>query len=266
MADSLLIDNRFELLGGGVPSVLPQCPGAVFRLAPGFNLSAPNPTTATVISLLLDGERPLGWRASNRTIKLPVVVFANDRATLAAAVEALLQAIDQQQWKMTWTRDGGQPVVFDCYRAKAASVNYNLLRQNMSGPMQALTLTFEALPYLHADTPVTLTFDSPFAGTLPPPSPIELDNFSVVTEAGWQQSTQHLQDTDSAYWPQVQGTDPTYSRAIASVDISQMSALTLWVGLGTTGWIGYWGWRQGNVVFSVTLTDSEGESITFGTT
>jgi len=134
MADSLLLDGRFELLGGGVKSTLPQCAGATFRLAPGWDASAPQPTTTTVISLLLDGERPVGYRASNRQVKLPVIVFADDRDTLAAAVEALLQAIDQQQWSMTWTRDGGLPVVFDCFKAKAASVNYNLKRQKAGKP------------------------------------------------------------------------------------------------------------------------------------
>src|SRR6266404_5773838 len=114
MADSLLIDGRFELLGGGVASTLPQCAGAMFRLAPGWDAGAPQPETVAVISLLLDGERPVGFRASNRAVKLPVIVFADDRQTLAAAVEALLQAIDQEQWSMTWTRAGGLPVVFDC--------------------------------------------------------------------------------------------------------------------------------------------------------
>ena len=84
MADSLLIDGRFELLGGGVASTLPQCSGAVFRLAPRFDLSAPQRTTATVISLLLHSERPLGTRASNRTISLPVLVLTDERTTLAA--------------------------------------------------------------------------------------------------------------------------------------------------------------------------------------
>lgn len=266
MADSLLLDSRFELLGGGVKSALPQCPGAIFRLAPGYNLSAPQPTTTTVISLLLDGERPLGWRASNRVNKLPVVVLADDRNTLAAAVEELLQAIDQEEWKMIWTRDGGLPVVFDCYRAEATTVNYNLLRQKMAGPVQALSLSFKALPYLHSDTPITLTFDSPFAGTVAPPSPVELDNYSTVSEAGWVQSAQHVLDADSAYWSNAGGGYPTYSKAISLTDISQMSAITFWLGLGASGWEGYWGWNQGPVTFSITLTDSDGDTVTFGTT
>ena len=39
--DSLVIGNQIELLGGGVPSNHPQCAGAIFQLAPGWDLSAP---------------------------------------------------------------------------------------------------------------------------------------------------------------------------------------------------------------------------------
>ena len=265
MADSLLLDGRFELLGGGVASTLPQCAGATFRLAPGWDAGAPQPTTTTVISLLLDGERPVGYRASNRTVKLPIIVLADDRETLAAAVEALLQAIDQQQWSMTWTRAGGLPVVFDCFKAKAASVNYNLKHQKSSQPTQALIISFPALPYLHSDTPVTLTFDSPFAGTVAPPSSIELDNYTAVAGSGWVQSTQHVLDTYSAYWSNGSGGYPVYSHAISSTDISDLSAITFWFGLGT-GFEEFWGWNGGNVTFSVTLTDSTGDTVTFGTT
>jgi hypothetical protein len=265
MPDSLLIDGRFELLGGGVASTLPQCAGAKFRLAPGFDLSAPQPDTTTVISLLLDGERPVGYRASNRPVKIPVIVLADDRATLAAAVEALLQAIDQQQWSMTWTRAGGLPVVFDCFKAKAASVNYNLKHQQSSKPVQALQISFPALPYLHSDQPVTLTFDSPFAGTVAPPSSIELDNYATVSGSGWAQSSQHVLDSFSAYWTNASGGYPVYSKAISSTDISDLSAITFWLGLGTA-FEEFWAWRGGNVTFSITLTDSTGDTVTFGAT
>jgi hypothetical protein len=58
--------------------------------------------------------------------------------------------------------------VFDCFRATPTVVNYNLLQQKSAIPVQAVKLSFPALPYIHADTPVTLTFDSPFIGTLAP--------------------------------------------------------------------------------------------------
>ena len=83
---------------------IPACAGAIFRLQQGFDLNAPQPTTDFVASLVLDGERPFGRRASNRTITLPVLIIGLNRQNLAAAREVLEQLIDQDQWPMTWTR------------------------------------------------------------------------------------------------------------------------------------------------------------------
>ena len=126
MADSLIIANSIELLGGNVPSINPLCPGATFKLRYGsdFDLGAPQPTTDFVASLILDGERPFGRRASNRTIKLPGLITAPTRQILAAAREVLEQAVDQDVWTLTWVRDPGPggtplPLIIDCFRAQA---------------------------------------------------------------------------------------------------------------------------------------------------
>ena len=103
--DSLVLGNQIEVLGGGVPSVNPLFPGAVFRLQPGADPGAPQPTTDFVASLILDGERPFGRRASNRTIVLPIWITAPNRQILAAAREGLEQLVDQDIWTITWTRD-----------------------------------------------------------------------------------------------------------------------------------------------------------------
>src|ERR1700743_1781426 len=103
--DSLSIANSVELLGGGVYSQNPNCLNAQFRLQPGSDPGAPQPTTDFVASLLLDGERPFGRRASNRTIKLPIWITAPTRQVLAAAREFLQQTIDQDYFTITWTRD-----------------------------------------------------------------------------------------------------------------------------------------------------------------
>jgi len=63
MTDSLVIGGVIELLGGGVPSVVPQAAGALFRLGTGFDLSAPQLTTDKVEGLLLDGSVVTGVRA-----------------------------------------------------------------------------------------------------------------------------------------------------------------------------------------------------------
>jgi len=48
--DSLIISDHIELLGGSVPSANPACAGAIFKLQPGFDLGAPQPTTDIVAS------------------------------------------------------------------------------------------------------------------------------------------------------------------------------------------------------------------------
>jgi hypothetical protein len=130
MASSLSIDNTVELLGGGVQSANAQCPGAIFRLAPNFDLSAPQPDQDLVASLILDGERPFGRRASNRTISLDIVIqipigTAGARQILAGARELLMTAIDQDKFSLIWTRDGGLPMILDCFRALPTVVQYS---------------------------------------------------------------------------------------------------------------------------------------------
>ena len=113
MTSSLILGNAIELLGaeGGVPSVNPACPGAIFLLADdgSYDLGAPAPTSSYVASLILDGERPFGRRASNRTITLPVKIVAPNGSLqlLAAAREFLQQTVDQDVWTITWVRDPG---------------------------------------------------------------------------------------------------------------------------------------------------------------
>ena len=115
MADSLLLDGAIELLGGGgVVSAIPGAVGAVFRLggaAEDYSLGSPQPVVASTATLLLDGERPFGRRASNRDVSLPVLISAPDMATLTGAREALFGVVDQQTWTMQWTRNGGQSMV-----------------------------------------------------------------------------------------------------------------------------------------------------------
>src|SRR5690348_3844184 len=106
MSNSLVIANAINVLGGGVPSTLPLSSGAVYRLQPGWSLGSPQPTVDISGQMILDGERPFGRRASNRTITLPIVIAAPDKQTLAGAVEQLLQEVDQDTWTLTWIRDG----------------------------------------------------------------------------------------------------------------------------------------------------------------
>ena len=188
--DSLVIADQIELLGGpgGVPSANPACAGAVFKLQPGYDAGAPQPTTDIVGSLILDGERPFGYRASNRTITLPVMIDCqgvNDGSggftTLAAAYEVLLAAIDQQTFTLTWTRRQGLPLVLDCFRAQPSVVTWGGADQTLGSPVGAVSLTFQALPYGRSDTPVQIQVASPLPGQVVPQPPVVLDDYSVIS-------------------------------------------------------------------------------------
>ncbi len=167
MTNSLVIANTIELLGGGVVSNIPQCAGARFGILTtgDFDLSAPQPTADFVANLILDGERPYGRRASNRTIKLPVrittpgITGTASLLLLAAAREVLEQAVDQDRWTLTWTRDGGLPLLIDCFRAQPSKPLYDP-RAEGQGVMR-LTLTIPALPYGRSDTETQVAFTSP---------------------------------------------------------------------------------------------------------
>ena len=72
MSDSLVIANSIELLQGdegGQLSTLPMLGNTIFALndqQAAYDLGAPQPTVDILASLITDGERPQGRRASNR--------------------------------------------------------------------------------------------------------------------------------------------------------------------------------------------------------
>lgn len=272
MADSLILASSIELLGGGdgIPSELPNCLGAVFTLDPGFDLGAPQPTTDEVSSLVLDGERPYGTRSSDRTVTLPITVGAPSRDLLAGALETLLQLIDAQTWTLTWTRDGGLPLVLDCFRAEPSRPVYDLIgAQQFSA---SITITFQALPFGRSDQATQVTFASPLAGTTAPPAPAHLDNFATVTGAQWVQSTQFITGPHSAKWdPSISpahnstgaGLPAVYAASVTPVDISALRYFAFNAGFGSAY---YYYVGLGPVTFSITLTDGAGRTLSFGTT
>lgn len=275
MAESLTIANgAIELLGGGngVPCELPTCTGAVFTLDPGFDLGSPQPVTDETAQLVLDGEILIGTRNSNRIITLPVSVAAPDRDTLASALETLLQLIDVEDgWTLTWTRDGGLPLVFECTRYQPSKPTYDLIdAQQLSA---SITITTQAQPFGRSDQATQLTFASPLAGTSAPPPPIALDHFATVTGAQWAQSTtQFIVGPHSAKWdPSISpannttgsGLPAVYSASCGPADSTGLPAFSFWAGFGSNYW---YLTNLGPVTFSVTLTDGSGRPLSFGTT
>jgi hypothetical protein len=267
VADSLVVAETIELLGGGVLSGLPQCPDASLILQPGYSLGSPQTVTDLIAALATDGERPYGHRASNRKLQLPVKITAPDRDQLAAAREALLQATDAQTWTLTYTHDGGDPFVLDCYRAEPADPDYDLDTEQQG--IEQIRLNFEATPYGHARSPVEIDFPSPSAGWITPPAPVTLDDFSVLstsTQTGrWTASAAAATGSHSAFWHHHHlVADPfyaIYTRALSpNKDLTGLPVFTFWLGLGTV----YYDtrWHSGNMTFKVILTDNVGGTLT----
>jgi hypothetical protein len=277
MADSLLVGGRIELLGDQAVSADPRCPGAQFMLAPGFDLGSPQPTADYVASLILDGERPFGRRASNRVLTLPLLIKAPTRAILAAAREVLAEVIDAQAWSLTWTRDPGPggtalPLVLDCFRARPTVPVYNTQWEKQAC-ITALTVSFEALPYGRSDTQVQVAFAAPVPAWPPPPlPPVILDTYATISSAAHVQSTRCVVGPFSACWdpdllgdPGGQVTPMTYGATFpAPLDLSGMASLQVWFGLGSR----YYPQLHGHggrirATFAYTLTDTSGRQLSF---
>lgn len=235
MPDSLILADSFELMGGGPPSAIAACAGVVFRLAPGFDLSSPAPTTDFVASLVLDGEIPAGRRSSNRTISLPIAVIAPwtgsqdaQRSLLIAGREVLMRAVNQDTFTLTWVREGSSlPLIFDCYRAGPAQVTYATLHERQL--VAQVVLTFPAAPYGRSDTPVSVSFISPLAGLPAPPSPVTVDDFTTVSGTQWAASAAGPTGS-SAFWnpaagpannPSGKGMTAVYSSTGLSLNLAQ---------------------------------------------
>lgn len=238
MTDSLIIGDQIELLGGGAVSAIAACAGAVFHLGNGYDLGVPDPTSDYVESLIMDGERPVGRRASNRVISLPVTIIvppaiANQRLVLDAAEEVLLRLIDQAEFTLRWTRDDGPsatalPLVFDCYRASQAAPTYDVRIERQG--VKVLTVSFPAAPYGRSAEPVTVDFPSPLVGRAAPPGALTLDNFTAISgtadsAANWLTAQQSGFDGPNHGWVAISGCTVATSAAQAHTG-AQSLALT----------------------------------------
>jgi hypothetical protein len=206
MTDSLVIGGIIELLGGGVPSMNPQCVGAYFYLGTGFDLSAPQMTSEQTASLLLDGEVITGFRASNRAPTIPVVMgvpstgdHIADRLTLAGARELLLQTTAQDSWELIWTREGAEPLILDCMGLSSVVVHYSVLTEQ--GLFSLVDVSFAAFPYGRSDTQELIQFNSPSQQFPPPPTTVLIDDFgSTVGAANFLTGDASTFDTTIANW------------------------------------------------------------------
>jgi hypothetical protein len=227
VADSLLIAGTIELLNGGV--VLQDGPGAgaTMRLYQGYKTGAPVIDNDAVFSLLLDGERPYGERASNRSMEIPVLVRAPGRMKLMQAREQLLELVDQQAWTLTYQPDGLLPIVWDCFRA-TIDVDQTGLREEKQD-YAIVNLAFQAYPYGRSTDPQVIQLAQDAARTV---DPILIDGYETVPGFGWATTT----------LPRVQGAKSSYTlsanlatRTFAALDLSSMVAIQVWVTMAGKG-------------------------------
>jgi hypothetical protein len=303
--DSLVIAEDIELMGGGVRSTIPELldsngVGPFFRLiAPpntnsmafgyenSYDLSAPQPTQDVVESMLLDGERPFGTRASNRTPSLPVLIFgtqAGGMTQVNAALEYLMALIDQQSWQLKWTPEStGLPMLLDCFRALPTNVSYGFVHsagdmdQSKGGtnfPAASLTISLQALPYGRSDLDgvQSIQFTNPLVNGNSIASAVTLDAYSSLGTGGnWSlDPVQGLLSAKSAHyqaprpmhmpWPAA-----VYTKTLAPVDITGLTSLAVWFGQSyDTQWPKDTRFVS-NVTLAWTLTDSSGHTLTFST-
>lgn len=282
--DSLVIGGKIETLGGpdGVASVVPAAAGCTFKLQPGYDLGNPQPVQDFIASLMVDGERPQGTRASDRTPAFTIDIHAPDFASLAKGREFLYKTINQDFWTMTWTRhseDGDVqsfPIVFDCFRALPSTLTYGGVDQYNNLPIGRIGVQFMALPYGRADVQTQVSFATPVASlNAPPPpaAPVVLDNFGSINSPQFQQSSQCIVGPNTAFWdpgfgpaaaPDGAGTPLLYGNTFTTpLNLTGLPALNLYFGLGSRyyGNLEFHGRSQCHV--EITLTDANGVVLTF---
>lgn len=92
-------------------------------------------------------------RYAPRSITLPLVVKSSTRANVRAQVEALTLALSRQFFTLTWTPDGGLPLIFDCYDAQLGSA-WDLTLDKQA--VRRVNVTFTAKPFGRSPDEVTV--------------------------------------------------------------------------------------------------------------
>ena len=156
-----------SLLIAGFDVLDPASPVQLVR--DGFDRGAPVPSVAEIQSTVLDGAVVSGSAAGNRQPQFTLLIRATSRLALAATTNVILQAVDAQTWTMTFTPDGGMPIVYECFRATSA-VSSTLVDDAQL--KQQITVKCEALPY--GRSPQSQSF------TLLATPPVVIDDFSAA--------------------------------------------------------------------------------------
>lgn len=302
--DSLVIGGIIEIMGGpgGVPSTVPglvdQATGqaAAFRIStPGgqlqtlsqsgagpYDLGDPQPTQDFVESLLLDGERPFGARTSNRTMTIPIGIYAPSQQTLCAARDYLLSVIDQQTFEMASTpAANGLTTIYECFRALPSVIMYgfNNNREGANGApaVGLVTVSIQALPFgkSASDGLVEIDFSSGLVAGSPAASAVVIDNFTGTIDSsdGWLSNTQYPVIGSNCVFKRepspIKSPYPAFKyvrTGLTGINITGLPVLSVWLGQSYDS-----SWPSdpsfvSNVTVTCTLTDVNGNRISFSTT
>ena len=232
MADSLVVDSTFELLGGGVDIQIGETDTAQIRLDAGWAFGQGVPQQTFVSSLLLDGERPSGTRTGNATLTLPVLIRGTSLGAAFTARDRLVAAVSQQTWELIYTpEDVGFATVFDCFRAQVTTTD-SLREQRVH--ILRCKVDCQRLPYGRSDELAVIDVPAPPAGAgggTAQPIPLFLDGFETPLQAIfggtlWIDYAPHHQGTKATQtWGKSVGAR-TFPR---QVNLTNYSAITLWV-------------------------------------
>ena len=237
MADSLVL-GTIELLGGMTPSDQPGLEGTYIRLGNSFDLGAPAWTGVRVAGLLYAGEQLTSLRASNRAPVLPVVIIVPpsgdqiaDRAKLAAAREYVLQTASAEQLRLTWTRDGGLPLVLDIQGVTTTTIEYSVVRDR--NLCSLLSIACEAYPFGHSDTEEQILLTAVSSLWPVPPAPVTIDAFATavnfLANLGGQAATM---EGGIALWEPAAGGNCTVAPSTAQAHGGTGSMLMTAIGAG----------------------------------
>jgi hypothetical protein len=228
MPDSLIVGGTIELLAGGV--VLDEGPGAGAKLMLySHKWGAAIVDNDAVVSQLIDGERPYGERAGNRTIELSVLITGPGRNVMMQAREQLLQLVDRNAWELTYTPDGMQPIVYTCFRATIDIDQTGFKAEHQYYCI--VDLTIPAFPYGRSTDLQTIGIVHDVPSQV---SPIILDSFETPpgdTSTWFTTTSPRIEGTRSAYTL----VKNTASRSFAAKDLTAMTSCRVYVTMAGTG-------------------------------
>lgn len=239
--------NGYELIG--------TVTNPEYRLGDETAWGQPEPDTATISGVLLDGDRVVGNRSANRQMSIPVGVFGTSATDLAAKVNRLISIVDSPTFTLAWGPQGGLPVIYTGYRG-------SWTRERLAGRderfIAAIRLTFPAAPFGRSDTPQQITTSS---------ATLQVDSFDSAPTGATLDTTNKVEGTGSAAVTlnrQTSGSKYSYlsgavSRTYAGKDLSAYASLRLRVRWPSPDVIGADPWY-----LTVTMTLGDGTNTAAG--